>query len=72
MNLKLMSDYPRVAYYYLNNGQKLIATIWRGTKPGLFSTLVHYPGGLHKEQRYETEAEALAGHRAMVEEESHE
>jgi hypothetical protein len=44
-----------------------ISTIWRGTRPGLFETMV-FPS--HRVQRYETEAEALAGHAQMVEEES--
>jgi hypothetical protein len=66
LHRKLVSDYWRVAYSDL--GQKWISTVWRGVRPGLFSTRV-YPAGT--EQRYETEAEALAGHQQMVEEESH-
>jgi hypothetical protein len=44
-----------------------VSTVWTGTRPGLFRS-THYPS--RRVQRYETEAEALAGHQQMVEEES--
>ena len=60
-------DYRRVALDDLPNGKR-VSTVWLGARPGLFETMT-FPG--LRIQRYETEAEALAGHRAMVEDESH-
>jgi hypothetical protein len=60
-------DYKQVRWSGEANMRGWISTVWRGVRPGLFSTRV-YPAGT--EQRYETEAEALAGHQQMVEEES--
>lgn len=62
---KYGSDYHAVAFTDLPG--RWVSTIWRGTRPGLFETM-RWPD--RTTQRYETEAEAMAGHRAMVEEES--
>jgi hypothetical protein len=59
-------DYVQVAKTECPNGQ-LVSTIWRGEFPGVFETGTFPDCNF---QRYETEAEALAGHQKMVEEES--
>lgn len=70
--------YKRVAYDELKNGYR-VSTVWlgldhnhgwpsEGDKPLIFETMVFLHEGYAEQdmQRYSTEKEAVAGHKAMV------
>jgi hypothetical protein len=71
---KRMKDEKRVAETTLADGT-WVSTVWLGLDhswgggpPLIFETMVRLPDGTWDEcERYSTEAEALAGHGAMVE-----
>ena len=66
------AEYKRVALTKLPNGTD-VSTVWLGLnhsygegRPLIFETMTFGDEETQEQQRYSTEAEALAGHEAMV------